>query len=149
MSCSFICSKISSHFDRRPLTFQAESQSELVSFAAADESGGGDCGRGTCLGETGDLCDDVVFTVVADGDVGITAGESIPSVTDSEDLAMVAEVFVVSVTCPLGTMRPLRIINLSLPAKANSSLSFFIHFLLCPGQIWSEENVHQILPVGW
>jgi len=98
MSCSFICSIISSHFDRRPLTFQAESQSELVSFAAADECGGGECGRGTCVGETGDLCDDAVFTVVADGDVGkVTAGEPIPSVTDSEDLAMVAEEFVVSV----------------------------------------------------
>ena len=125
MSCSLICSIISSHFDRRPLTFQAESQHELVSFAAADEGGGGDCGRGTCLGETGDLCDDVVFTIVADGDVGkVTAGEYIPSVTDGEDLAMLAEELVASVACPLGTMRPLRIMNLSLPAKVNSSLSF-------------------------
>jgi len=97
----------------------------LVSFAAADEGGGGDCGRGTCLGETGDLCDDVVFTIVADGDVGkVTAGEYIPSVTDGEDLAMLAEELVASVACPRGTMRPLRIMNLSLPAKANSSLGF-------------------------
>ena len=58
MSCSFICSTISSHFDRRPLTFQAKSQSEVVSFAAVDEGGGGgDFGRGISLGETGDLCD--------------------------------------------------------------------------------------------
>ena len=41
----------------------------------------------------------IVFTIVADGDVGkVTAGEFIPSVTGGEDLAMVAEELVVSVT---------------------------------------------------
>jgi len=33
----------------------------VVSFAAVDESGGGgDFGRGISLGETGDLCDDIL-----------------------------------------------------------------------------------------
>jgi len=125
MSCSFICSTISSHFDRRPLTFQAESQNELVSFAAVDVGGGGVRGRGARLGEIGDLGEDIVFTIVADGDAGkVTASEFVPSVSDGQGPGMVAEELLVSVACPLGTMRPLRIINLSLPAKASSSLNF-------------------------
>ena len=42
----------------------------MVSFAAVDEGGGGDGGRGASLGETEDLGDGIVLAIVADGDIG-------------------------------------------------------------------------------
>jgi len=102
-----------------PLTFQPENRNELISFAAVDEGGGGVSGRGARLGKIGDLGEDIVLTIVADGDAGkVTASEFVPSVSNGEDPATVAEELVVSVACPL------RIMNLSLPAKTSSSLSF-------------------------